>query len=119
MCHSLACGVNPEPGPGTCAAVSASGTSRPAGRSPAGPRRPMVVRAAWVAFIILGLATVPVGAAEAPAPAAPADGRRLLFGFEREEVEVLAGPLNAKPEEARDVLGRPYVRVEMKGGRVT
>ncbi|MBM4032895.1 MAG: hypothetical protein FJ291_14060 [Planctomycetes bacterium] len=46
-------------------------------------------------------------------------GQRLLLGFERAEVEGFAEGLKAQVSDAQDVLGRPYARVEMKGGRIT
>jgi hypothetical protein len=57
-----------------------------------------------------------------PAPpdsiAKPA-AQKLILGFERAEVERFAGALKAQMSDAEDVLGRPCVRVEMKGGRIT
>jgi len=45
--------------------------------------------------------------------------QKLLLGFERAEVEGFAEALKAQLADAEDVLGRPCVRVEMKGGRIT
>lgn len=56
------------------------------------------------------------GSAEVPTTA-PA--QKLIFGFERDGVEQLAQPLAASIKDSQDVLGRPYLRVEMKSGRIT
>lgn len=67
-----------------------------------------------LARVLLGLVLV-----STYCPAAEPPGEKLLLGFERAEVEGFADSLKAKLTDIQDVQGRPCVRVEMKGGRIT
>jgi len=62
--------------------------------------------------------TAPLDAARQPSSAAQTP-ERLLLGFEPAEIEKAADVLKAKLTDDRDVLGRPYLRAEMKGSRIT
>ena len=46
-------------------------------------------------------------------------GQKLIFGFERAEIEKCAEGIKVRIADARDVLDWPYVRVEMGRGRIT
>ena len=71
--------------------------------------------------LVLGIHSGMALAAEPAAPDSTAQlaGQKLILGFERAEIERLAEGLKAQMTNAQDVLGRPYIRVETKGGRIT
>jgi hypothetical protein len=71
-----------------------------------------------ISVFLVALSALRVGAAEAR-EAQPQPSQLLIAGFERPEVERLATPLAATLHDEKDVLGRPFVHVGMKGGRVT